>query len=343
MKTPVRGYKARSRLLGLSPAVVTAIVVVVAFGALWATSVIDPLAPFRKQPPSLKGLVAIPVGATVIPAYTKITRDHFWNPKTGSFAAMYLRPEQVTPEMIASMSQIIGRVMDHDKPVGYAFTEVDFLPKGTRPGLVAGIPAGKRAVRVPLEKIPGLAGLLPGDRFDLVSTLAVDAGAGGALTSTGGIYGKQLELQARMTNWTKQATVRVVVQNGNIVQPVTTRQVPVANNTLTQGLVVRTRPVQEVVIAVGPGEVAHLTEAMVVGADLQCIPRSGRPDDPKDSITPESSPISPYGGVVQRPSANTAAAATSGTAAPGMFGAGFAPIETIAGSKREIITAPVKR
>jgi Flp pilus assembly protein CpaB len=319
---------------------VTAIVVAVGIGALWATGVIDPLAPFRKEPPSLKGMVQIPVSAVVIPAYTKITRDHFWNPKTGSFATLTVRQEQVSQEMIGTMSQIIGRVMDHDKPVGYAFTESDFLPKGTRPGLVAGIPPGKRAMRIPLEKIPGLAGLLPGDRFDLVSTLPIDIG--GAGIAGGGIYGKQLEVQARMANLQKQATVRVVVQNGNIVQPVTTRQVPVANSTLTSGLIVRTKPVQEVVIAVGPGEVAHLTEALAVGADVACIPRSGRPEDPRDSVTPESSPISPYGGVVQRPTAGAASGSSPGSPASTAYGAGFAPIETIAGSKREIIAAPVK-
>src|SRR5437762_4819081 len=100
----------------------------------------------------------------------------------------------------------------------------------------------------------------------------------------------------------------------------TTRQIPVANNSMTQGLIVRTKPVQEVVIAVSPIEVAHLTEALAIGADISCVPRSGRPDDPYDSVTPESNPWSPFGGTVQRPS--TAAGETSSPSAPGMFGKG---------------------
>jgi hypothetical protein len=174
--------------------------------------------------------------------------------------------------------------------------------------------------------------------------LPIDASGAASLATTGGMYGKQLDLQARLTNWQKQATVRVVVQSGDVVQAMTTRMVPVANNTLVSGLVVRTKPVQEVVIAVRPGEVAHLTEALAVGAEISCVPRSGRPDDPRDSITPESQPFSPYGGTVPRPG-STASTSAGGSAEPvaNPFGAGFTPIETISGTKREIVAAPVKR
>jgi Flp pilus assembly protein CpaB len=256
--------------------------------------------------------------------------------------------------MIRTTGAIIGRVMDHDKPAGYVFTEDDFLPKGTRAGLTAGIPAGKRAMRVPADKIPGLVGLVAGDRFDLVSTIPVDASNATSLAG-GGLYGKQLELQARLSNWQKQATVRVVVQNGDVVQAMTTRQVPIANSTLTQGTIIRYKPVQEVVIAVGPSEVAKLSEALAVGADIECVPRSGRPDDPKNSFTPDSSPVSPFGGAVSLRSApppedssgkSPPASVTGSTPVSpvgGVFGNGFTQIETISGNKREIIAAPVKR
>jgi len=201
-------------------------------------------------------------------------------------------------------------------------------------------------MRVPVEKIPGLVGLQPGDRFDLVSTLAIDPGAAGGI-GAGGLYGRQLDMQAKMLNLQKQATVRVVVQSGNVVEPMMTRQVPVANNTMTSGLVIRTKPVQEVVIAVFPSEVARLTEALAVGAEIACVPRSGRPDDPRDSVTPESLPIGPYGGggMQQRPvrGANDGGESSITPSNPRMVGTGFAPIESISGSKREIVAAPVKR
>jgi Flp pilus assembly protein CpaB len=350
MKTPFRGYSARRRWLGMRPGVVVAAVLAMALGGLWIGGAIDPLALFRgEKAVSHRGMVAVPVSGMAIPAYTKILRDHLWNAGTGSFAFLYLPPEQVGPSVIRNIGDIIGRVMDHDKPAAYAFTEDDFLPKGTKPGIVAGIPAGKRAMRVPLEKIPGLADLRPGDRFDLVSTLAIDA-SGSATLNAGGLYGKQLDLQSRLTNWQKQATVRVVVQSGDIVQPTVTRQVPVANTSLTQGLIVRTKPVQEVVIAVKPSEVARLAEALAVGAEISCVPRSGRPEDPWDSVTPESLPVSPYGAPTPAPAPSSAPASgmvTGLTPTPptraNPFGAGFSSIESISGTKREIIAAPVKR
>ena len=84
--------------------------------------------------------------------------------------------------------------------------------------------------------------------------------------AVGGAYGAQLALQARLSNWQKQATVHVLVQNGVIVEPLVTRQVPVFSRSLTQGGITRMRPVQEAVIAVEPDEVARLTEAMAVDA-----------------------------------------------------------------------------
>jgi Flp pilus assembly protein CpaB len=351
MRIPARGYAARrNKWFGLNRGALIGITAVAAFAALWLTGVINPGRWFRASSQlSRRGMVAIPVSGVPIPAYTRITRDHLWNPKAGAFALIYLRPEQVSPDIVRSQMAIIGRVMDHDKPPAYAFTEADFLPPGTKPGLVAGIPAGKRAMRVPADKITGLVGLLAGDRFDLISALPIDAAGAGGGALGGGLYSKQLELQARLTNWQKQATVRVIVQNGNVVQPMTTRQVPVANNTLTSGLVIRTRPVQEVVIAVAPAEVARLAEALAVNAEISCVPRSGRPDDPRDSTTPELSPFSPFGGAVARPTTATYVPGSGdpsippATGAPGGLGAGFAPIETISGSKREIVAAPVKR
>jgi len=347
MRTPARGYGARRSWFGLNQGALAAIVVVTAFAGLWIAGIINPPGWFRgPQGPDHRGQIPIPSSAVVIPAYTKVSRDHLWNPRAGSFAVIYLRPEQVPPEVIRSINAVIGRVVDHDKPPGYAFTEADFLPKGTRPGLTAGIPAGKRAMRIPVDRIPGLVGLLPGDRFDLVATQPIDAAAAAGLAA-GGIYGKQLDLQTRLLNLQKQATVRVVVQNGDVVEPMMTRQVPVANNSLTNGLTIRTKPVQEVVIAVYPPEVAHLTEAMSVGSEISCVPRSGRPDDPRDSVTPDSMPISPFGGRVGRASATGVAAGTDNSTppatGPNMFGAGFTPIETIEGNKREIVGTPIKR
>src|SRR6266550_4471959 len=66
---------------------------------------------------------------------------------------VFLPPRAVTKEMLLNISDIIGRVLDGDKKPGYVFTDADFLPRGTREGLVAGIPAGKRAIRISAERV----------------------------------------------------------------------------------------------------------------------------------------------------------------------------------------------
>jgi Flp pilus assembly protein CpaB len=323
--------------------VVTVAVLVV--GGLWAAGLLD-LSRLGSSAPSLQGLIPVPVPARTIPAYAAVTRDHLWDPRNARLTVVYLPPENVRPEMLTRLTDILGRVLDHEKGAGFVFTEADFLPRGTREGLVAGIPAGKRAMRVEADKVAGLYGLRIADRFDLVATLPIDTSRGGAqaLNNVGGVYGEQLALQAQLTNWQKQATVHVVVQNGVLVQPMTTREVPVFSRTLTQGGITRMRPIQEIVIAVDPDEVARLTQAMAVEAQISTVPRSGRPDDPPNSITPELSPVNPFGSVV------SAASGIGGQAPPlatqpdpaGLSTGPFSMIETISGSTRELKAVPLQ-
>lgn len=315
-------------------ATLAVVIVLTLVGAgLWYAGVID-LSGLRRPTRSTAGLVAVPIPLRAIPAYTRITRDHLFDPQTQQVSVLYLPPASVTDVMLTRVGDIIGRVLDHDKGPGFVFTNADFLPRGTREGLVAGIPAGKRALRVDLEKVDGLIGLHIGDRFDLVATLPIDAGLNATRAfDVGGAFGAQLSLQARLQNWQKQATVQVLVQSGVLVEPVATRQVPVFSRTLTQGGITRMRPVQEAVIAVGPHEVAPLTEAMAVGATISTVPRSGRPDDPQDSLTPGLRPISPFTGTA---ATATAAPSASPAATPGAF----TTVERITGSERALTAVP---
>lgn len=283
----------------------------------------------RSQEPSTAGLVAVPTAATTIPAHTRIRRDHLWDRANARIAVVYLPPRAVTKEMLLNIGDIIGRVLDGDKPPGYVFTEDDFLPRGTREGLVAGIPSGKRAIRVSADRVEGLFGLNAGDRFDIVATLPIDAasGGGGRAPNFAGPYSQELALQAQLSNWDKQATVRVIVQNASIVEPINTRGVTTYQTSITQGTAARTRPVQEAVIAINPDEVALLTEAMAVEAKLASIPRSGRPDDPVASKTPDLRPFSPF-------------VAPGDSRLTGADSDRFALVETIMGQKRAIAAVP---
>jgi Flp pilus assembly protein CpaB len=312
-------------------AIAVAASVVVLLVALLAFGVLD-LSRFRSNEPSTEGLVAVPTPAAVIPAYTRIRRDHLWDRRNNRLAVVYLPPQAVTKEMLVNITDVLGRVLDHAKEPGYVFTETDFLPPGTREGLVGGIPAGKRAIRISADKVEGLFGLLTGDRFDIVATIPISAGrTGGQTFNFGGPYSQEVALQAQLSNWDKQATVRVIVQSAVIVEPMATRAVPTTQASLTDGTATRTRPVQEVVIAVEPHEVALLTEAMAVDATLTTIPRSGRPDDPVDSTTPDLRPTSPFStagddGVDSRLSPEE--------------GDDFAVVETIMGQKRALTAVP---
>lgn len=280
-------------------------------------------APKEWQPPA--NTVAVPLSGRDVRAYTAITRDDLWNPKLSRMAAVYMDPATLPESVIRDPKEIIGRVLAREKPAGYVFQTDDFLPKGTRPGLVAGIPAGMRAMRVDLDKVRGLFGLHPGDRFDLVATQEMKGDAAADLKRLGGVVGERIAIEASMQNQGKQAAVRVVVQNGTVVTPAQVVEVPVGVSSLTGGKGVGSRPVQEVVIAVRPEEVGPLAEALAVGAELSVVPRSGRPDDPKDSVTPDLVPKRPF---------DEASGGTTGT------GAGLRLVETIDGSNRDIVPVP---
>jgi Flp pilus assembly protein CpaB len=267
-------------------------------------------------------LIAVPTSAAQIPAHTRIRRDHLWDRANARISVVYLPPRAVTKEMLLNITQIIGRVLDSEKEPGYVFTDADFLPRGTREGLVAGIPAGKRAIRVSADRVEGLYGLNAGDRFDVVATMPIDAADGGRSLNFSGPYSQEIALETQLSNWEKQATVRVIVQNAVIVEPMFARAVPVTT-TSPQAAAARARAVQEAVIAVNPNEVALLTEAMAVEARLSSIPRSGRPDDPVNTRTPDLRPFSPFA-----------------TAAGGNQTNGFSTVETIMGPKRAVTAVP---
>jgi hypothetical protein len=95
------------------------------------------------------------------------------------------------------------------------------------------------------------------------------------------------------------------------------------------------------VIAVDPHEVAHLTEAIAVAADISCVPRSGRPDDPEDSRTPDLQPWSPFSGAMVATGGPTAIGAPPGSAQAMV--PPLTTIESISGTKREVMAAPVRR
>lgn len=213
----------------------------------------------RRMPP---GTVAVPAAGVAIPAYTRVGLEHLIDRGSRDLRVVYLPEGSLLPETLVDAKEIVGRVLATDKKPGQLFTQQDLLPPGTREGIVAGIPPGKRALRIDARKVNGIVGLGRGDRFDLVATLDFAQGRSrgvrveGASTNQLGAFGSQI----------RAATI---VEGGAVVQPLETRAIPGRTEQL----------VEEMVIAVDPAEVAALTEALHTGARIDCVPRSGLPAD----------------------------------------------------------------
>ena len=94
----------------------------------------------------------------MIPAYTMVTRDYIWDTKANSLSVVWVPREAVHTDVFTQLGKILGRVTAREKAAQYLFKEADFLPEGTRPGLSAGVPPGKRAMTIEAGKINGIYG-----------------------------------------------------------------------------------------------------------------------------------------------------------------------------------------
>ncbi|MFO0687878.1 MAG: hypothetical protein U0900_04175 [Myxococcota bacterium] len=208
------------------------------------------------------GMVGVPVAAVDLPAYTEIQLEHLLDPATGQLAAVILPEESILESTVVDPKDLVGRVLARKKSAARVFREQDFLPVGTRPGLVAGIPEGKRALRIDASKVSGIVGLQQGDRFDLVATYRGD-GATGRVQSVfgaGGIGANGVGARARM-----------IAENAAVVTALSARSLPMPGR--------GEQIVQEMVVALAPDEVPIVTEALELAKRIDCIPRSGLPSE----------------------------------------------------------------
>ena len=233
-----------------------------------------------------QGKVRVLISGREVSAYAKVGRDDLFDRAHGTWAFMDVDESVVEAGgILIDARDIVGRVMARTKAAGYAFTEDDFLPEGTRPGVSAGVPPGKRAMRIEVDKVHGIVGLQPGDRFDMVAATSIKANRANSMPNLDGVFADHVKSQATQANWPK-SRVRVLIQNGVVVSPLETRVIPITNTSLTRGRTTGSIPVQEMVIALDPEEVVDFMEAVSTGAELSCLARSGHPDDPVDSVTP---------------------------------------------------------
>ena len=234
-------------------------------GALWGMGVPIPfLTPAKTEFVPPEGTLPVYLTVKEIPAYTRVSREHLFD-SSGKPNVLWLTPEDIEKSggLFTRRDDILGRVVAHDVRAGYGFTEKDFLPKGTRAGVEGGIPPGKRALVIDAAKVHGIHALNLGDPFDLLASVLAEPAKGSGSASP----------MAEK----KQAVVKALVQNGIVVKPVGNR--PPAQGTPAKKA--NDKPVEEIVIAVEPEEIAPLSAALAVGADIIAAYRSGHPDDAK--------------------------------------------------------------
>jgi Flp pilus assembly protein CpaB len=241
-------------------------------GTLWAFGKIDPMSWFSSHDQLPPGYVAVLASGVKIPAYTKITRDHLLDPKTGKWAFVPVRETDIPKEAILSPNDVIGRVVNHDKASTYVFTERDFFPKGTRAGLAGAIPPGKVSLTLERTKIQGIAGLQQQDRVDLTATIPVEN------PKASGNLAKGILQEAQMAAMEKLARVGVLAKNAVLIE-FTQHDKSITSHSISNGAQVKKIPVEEVVIAVDPEEVAPIQEALSTDVAISCVVRSGQPGD----------------------------------------------------------------
>jgi len=276
-----------------------------------------------------KGMVAVLACPRPLPAFTKITRDHLLT-EEGLFTVSVVEPaiEQIGLFRADNqgMQQLLGRVLKREKPIGYAFSARDFLPKGTRPGPNAGIPPGKRGVWVDVSKVQGLADMHAGDLVDLVAATSdkeqskLDTSVLGNLADP--VMKARLQAAATQASKASNSSSWVVARNAKVITPMRSR--PASSSGKKRGA---ESTVDEVFLAMTPADVAQFGEALAQKLTLLAAPRSSQPNDQPTEIL-DSRPAD----------ANTELHKL-------LLGEGgetgsFGMVEVIQGGERKIVTVP---
>ncbi len=230
--------------------------------------------------PSREGLIAIPRTMRAAKAYQKLRREDIVALQQGDDSYLWVDKGTLerNPEWLRSPSDVIGRVLARDKEPGYVFQEKDFLPKGTREGVVAGIPPGKRAMVVQAEKIHGLSLLARGDAFDLFATLPIK-GKGDSipeislLASEGDtLTGGTRTPESRAASIQNRLGVKLLVRRAVLVDALD-RPSSARNARANQPAA------KDITIALSPEEVISLTHALSLEYSVFCAAISGQPGD----------------------------------------------------------------
>ena len=255
---------------------------IIAYGTL-LVGVLVALAFYQLNTPepvvSREGLVAVPKSLNQLKAFEKVGREDVSSSKFGDDSYFWLSPEDVNPEWVVDVSEIIGRVLRSDKRPGFVFQKKDFLPEGSRSGIAGGIPEGKQGFFLQSDDVPGLRFLRKGDRFDLLANVQSTEGAkqteyGLLMGGVKVLAGKPIPLNG----------VRILVQDAQVIALTTNSSITTQgglkwDDAAAQGRNANSTGNERVAIAIDPEEAIPLTQALGDDLEIHMVTRSGQKPD----------------------------------------------------------------
>jgi hypothetical protein len=153
---------------------------------------------------------------------------------------------------------------------------------------VGGTPLGKRAITLDASKLTGsVHELKVGDHVDVMASVQINMP--GAARSLGNRMGSVIA-SPETGLLPKRSLIRSLAQDAIVVAPVRIRNVPIG---MAPNGGPRMVPREEIVLAVGPEEVAPLLEAFDMNYEVMCVARSGQPAEMRPVSLQTSTAASP--------------------------------------------------
>ncbi|WP_372717894.1 hypothetical protein [Novipirellula sp.] len=182
-------------------------------------------------------------------------------------------------------TDIIGRVVKSDKSSGFAFAEANFFEHGTPAGLAGATPPGMRAMTLEAAQLAGVHRISMGEQIDLVANIPLQKLSRFEFSTGSQLPGAELVADAGRSNrdQDKETTARLVARQAVVLTPVIKRVSTETSASLSQGKRLLSVPVEEVVLAVAAEDVSAVTSALELGATVNVLVRSGRPDTDEPS------------------------------------------------------------
>jgi hypothetical protein len=207
-----------------------------------------------------KGQIPVPIAARSIAVFSAVQPADLFDPNTHAVKISWVEPENAKKMgFMTQYPELLGRVVNHDKSPGYAFTEADFYPKGAQPTPANAVEPNMRGLYVDPNKIEGLAALKRGDHFDL---MAVKPNPGAHENDrTGTSYGNAAIARSESDRRVWNTSSRALVQDGKVIMAL-----PAASAG-------KAKPGDQMYIQVSPDEFVDLQDALTLGARISCATR----------------------------------------------------------------------